>query len=364
MAMRDAYSDAVLGGLTEDMTMLSTADIFSWLHTNGYFPKGAATIRKEHDLQIFKTGLCHVCGLPYRLHTLLSDHGQLKTESRPLAGVDDSFICQIAPLEWQIKRMPMINVGRLLPRRNRGQTASSPLGQTTLIVPLSAPIAAQLYRRPEARAGDTTWDSRAHALAGVSNPALIAAVRRHVSALKLRAFINAPPPSVSAPANFPQFPITPELSAAEIEVEVAPHAMLALLAKLFVRTLVKTGLDVAARDRHRAMVQVDGQRARRTPGAADAFFSGERERRMLTPGHVLRGVVARGWDWNDELGGALMGALARSGIPLHPPQPRVQAQQQPTGSAEVATGLVVGIGQDMRVKTEPPAYRISGIAPT
>ncbi|KAJ6614829.1 hypothetical protein B0H10DRAFT_2043693 [Mycena sp. CBHHK59/15] len=33
-------------------------------------------------------------------------------------------------------------------------------------------------------------------------------------------------------------------------------------------------------------------------GAADAY-----------PGHILRGVVARGWDWTDELGMALLGAF-------------------------------------------------------
>lgn len=32
--------NAVLNGLTEDITILSAADIFSWLHDKGGFPKG------------------------------------------------------------------------------------------------------------------------------------------------------------------------------------------------------------------------------------------------------------------------------------------------------------------------------------
>ncbi|KAJ7023122.1 hypothetical protein C8F04DRAFT_1399583 [Mycena alexandri] len=35
-----AMHNAVLNGLTEDITILSAADIFSWLHDKGGFPKG------------------------------------------------------------------------------------------------------------------------------------------------------------------------------------------------------------------------------------------------------------------------------------------------------------------------------------
>ncbi|KAJ6491775.1 hypothetical protein C8R47DRAFT_1271517 [Mycena vitilis] len=326
-AMRDAYSDAVLNGLTEDVTTLTTADIFSWLHTNGYFPRGTATLKKEQDLQVFKTGMCRVCGLPYRLHSLSSDP---TSQPRPLTGVDDTFVCQIAPAEWQMQCMPMIDVSRILPRRTQ---AASPAAQSTLIVPLKRPLAAQAYRRPEARVGDATWDSRVPALLTVSDPTLVAAIRRHVSALKLRSFVPPTPPAAAVVAGLPHFPINPALSATETQIEVAPYAMLALLTKLFVRTLVKTGLEVAVRDRQRAMVQVDG-RARRLQSVGDV--SGERERRMLTPSHVLRGVVSRGWDWNDEIGAALTGCLARSGVPLRPSQPQAPPQQPAVGGQGAA----------------------------
>ncbi|KAJ7900206.1 hypothetical protein B0H14DRAFT_3423601 [Mycena olivaceomarginata] len=335
MAMRDAYTEAVSAGLTEDVTMLTTADIFAWLHSNGYFPKGAATIKKEQHQQAFKTGLCRVCGLAYQVHPAPGDQGPLKPL---LAGVDENFVCHIAPMEWQMKRLPMIDLNRLLPQPKQ---LAPPGGPTTMIVPLKAPISAQLYSRrpPEARIGDSTWDSRAPALLAVSNPNLIAAVRRLVSALKLPSFTDPPP---SAPPDFPQFPIDPAMSAAEIQADVAPHAMLALLTKSFVRTLVVAGLDIAARDRHRALVQADG-RPRRLPVLSDLY--NDRERRMLTPSHILRGVVARGWDWTDELGGAMMGCLARSGVPLH----RMQLNH-------------VASEQEIQAKTEPgPDPRISSI---
>ncbi|KAJ7133392.1 hypothetical protein C8R44DRAFT_772329 [Mycena epipterygia] len=358
MAMRDAYSDAVLGGLTEDVTMLTTADIFSWLHTNGYFPRGVATLKKEQDLQILKTGFCRVCGLAYRLHAVVSDpaQGAVKSEARPglaLSGVGDAFVCHITPMDWQMKRMPMIDISRLLPHRHQ---AASPLTPTTIIVPLNAPVSAQTYQLSEARLRDRTWDSRAPALLATSEPRLISAVRALISTLKLPSF--SPSPSNPSSSSLPEFPINPELSSAEIQADIAPYAMVSLLTKQFVRALVKTGLDIAARDRHRAISQVDA-RTRRLPNVADLFS--DRERRMLTPSHILRGVVARGWDWNDELGMAMMGCLARSGVPLQP--------QQPVG-AEDSFSRSDGIqanssgGQEIRVKTEPDlsVHRMGGTA--
>ncbi|KAJ7275174.1 hypothetical protein B0H12DRAFT_1227698 [Mycena haematopus] len=335
MAIRDAYSDAVLGGLTEDVTMLTTADIFAWLHTNGYFPKGAATIKKEQDQHAFKTGLCRICGLAYQIHPAFSEPGAFKVESRVLMGVDESFVCQIAPMEWQMQRLPIIDISQLLPRRKQNATPASP---ATLIAPLRAPMSVQAYSKQlDSCVGDSTWDSRAPALLGVSNPTLITAVRSLVSVLKLPSFTDPPPP---ASPDFPRFPINPALSPAEIQADVAPHAMLALLTKSFVRALVVAGLDIAARDRHRALVQTDG-RPRRLPVSSNLYS--DRERRMLTPSHILRGVVARGWDWNDELGGAMMRCLARNGVPL-------QERQPETVGAPVSH---VGNEHGSLVKTEP-----------
>ncbi|KAJ7774622.1 hypothetical protein DFH07DRAFT_986648, partial [Mycena maculata] len=339
-AIRDAYSDAVLGGLTEDVTRLTTADIFSWLHTNGYFPRGVETIKKEQDLQTLKTGFCRICGLAYRLHAIVSDphQGSVKSESRSNLtpnNIGEASACHITPTEWQMKRMPMIDVSRLLPRRHRATS----LAPSRMIVPLNAPLAAQAYQRPEARVRDGNWDTRAPALLAVTDPTLISAVRDLVLALKLPSLNSSSPTSTE----LPKFPIDPALSPAEIQADIAPYAMLSLLTRQFVRALVKTGLDVTTRDRQRAMVQIDG-RARRLPGVAELFS--DRERRMLTQSHILRGVVTRGW--NDELGTALMGCLARSGVPL------LQQRWVGPGEALGSIGIDVGQGQ-VSVKTEPDA---------
>ncbi|KAJ7468709.1 hypothetical protein FB451DRAFT_1257076 [Mycena latifolia] len=347
MAVRDAYSDAVLSGLTEDVTMLTTADIFSWLHDNGYFPRGVATLKKEQDLQTLKTGFCRVCGLAYRLHAIVSDPAQtsVKSESRPnlVTGVGDAFVCHITPTEWQLKRMPIIDISRLLPHPR----FPSPLPSLTTIVPLSA------RSRSAARVRDSSWDSRAPTLLAVADPRMISAVRGLVAALKL--------PSLAPPAapkgDLPQFPINPALSPTEIQAEVAPYAMLSLLTKQFVRALVTTGLEVGARDRQRAVAQIDG-RARRLANVAGLF--GERERRMLTPSHILRGVVGRGWEWNDGLGTAMLGCLARSGVPLEKTRAGAESASGSGGDAQSVTSD----GQ-IQVKMEPDgaAYRISSIAP-
>ncbi|KAJ6622539.1 hypothetical protein B0H10DRAFT_888647 [Mycena sp. CBHHK59/15] len=91
--------------------------------------------------------------------------------------------------------------------------------------------------------------------------------------------------------DFADLDVDPAFSRAEVEVDVAPYAMISVLTKLFVRALVRTGLEIAARDRQRALMHVD-ERARRLSSIADMFSHWEP--RMLTPGHILHGVVARG----------------------------------------------------------------------
>ncbi|KAJ6519691.1 hypothetical protein C8R45DRAFT_31247 [Mycena sanguinolenta] len=343
MAMRDAYSDAVLGGLTEDVTILSTADIFAWLHTNGYFPKGTATIKKAQDHHALKTGLCRVCGLAYSIHPAFSEPSAFKVESRG-PSVNESFVCQVVPMEWQIQRFPIIDISRLLPQRRQRQNVT-PLDPAALIASVSASMPAQgSGQQLDVRVTDSIWDSRARMLLAASNPNLITAVRHLVSALKLPAFASSPPP---ASPDFPPFPISPALSAAEVKADVAPYAMLALLIKPFVRALVVGAQDVSARDRHRALVPTDGR-----PRGRHAISSSDRDRRMLTPSHIVRGVVARGWDWNDELGGAMMRCLARIGVPLHERQP-VTMGVLANVSVSVPESHGGSSGQGIPMKTEP-----------
>ncbi|KAJ6614810.1 hypothetical protein B0H10DRAFT_1950374 [Mycena sp. CBHHK59/15] len=122
--------------------------------------------------------------------------------------------------------------------------------------------------------------------------------------------------------------------------------------------LVRTGLEIAARDRQRAMMHVDG-RARRLPSIADMFSHWEP--RMLTPGHILRGVVVRGWDWTDELGMALLGCLSRSGVPLQR-HPSIRPAQ--TWAGNLASQVSPSGGQETRVKTEPKGAIIHRIDST
>ncbi|KAJ7632610.1 hypothetical protein FB45DRAFT_912929 [Roridomyces roridus] len=299
MALRDAYNTALAEGLTEDVTTLTTADVFSWLHTNGYFPKSTVTLKQAQVIQTFRGGFCHVCGLSNRLHGVNSDPPQsVKPEARSSVGVADSFICHITPPELQTSRLPMVDIGQLFPLR-----------------PL--PVTVPLLQPPELSGKVVTanWNSRAPALLATADPKLIDAVRELVSALKLSTFSSCTTASVPG---FPSFPIDPTLPSTEIRSQLAPYAMLSLLIKPFVRGLVKTGLEAAARDRQRVMGQVDG-RARRLPSVIELYNDRER---MLTPSHILRGVVT---GWKDEAGMATMGSLVRSGVPVAPRRLQPQA---------------------------------------
>ncbi|KAJ7200994.1 hypothetical protein GGX14DRAFT_699505 [Mycena pura] len=148
------------------------------LSSNGYFPWGAATIKQEPDMQ---------------------------------------------------KRVPAVFVGWPTGCTLRSARDPSPM---KLWLPPSGEVSSDSYpggpraRRYSPSVHNGTWDSRAPTLLAVVDPALVAAVRTLVSALKLR----------------------------QVYAAVAPHAMLALLTRQFVRALVKTALEAFARDRHRAMV--------------------------------------------------------------------------------------------------------------
>ncbi|KAJ6614812.1 hypothetical protein B0H10DRAFT_1950376 [Mycena sp. CBHHK59/15] len=158
--------------------------------------------------------------------------------------------------------------------------------------------------------------------------------------------------------DFADLDVDPAFSRAEVEVYVAPYAMMSVLTKLFVRALVRTGLEIAARDLQRALMHIDG-RVRRLPSIAD--MSSHWEPRMLIPRHILRCVVARGWHWTDELGMALLGCLSRSGVPLQR-HPSIRPAQNWAGN--LASQVSPSGGQEARVKTEPEGAIIHRIDST
>jgi hypothetical protein len=307
-------------------------------------------MKREKELQLLNTGFCRVCGLAYRLHAILSD--PVKGEwpqnttkwtdprNNSLSGIGDGFICHVVATEWQMKRIPILNLNRLLPMSARRRDAAPPVPSTMAIVPVNtAPP-------PSTVSPNSTWESRVPTLLTASDPKFISATRALISALKLPSFdIRRPAPAPGLPA----FPIDPAVSPAEIQADVAPFAMISLLTKQFARTLIKSAVEASNSDRLRAMKQVDS-RIRRQPNVVQLFS--ERERRMLLPSHVIRGVSVRGWNWKDELGMAMLGCLTRSGVPLQ------QHHPGPVAGLANASGLQNIRGeQEILVKTNHGAHK-------
>ncbi|KAJ7071567.1 hypothetical protein C8F01DRAFT_440709 [Mycena amicta] len=298
-AMCSAYNEALNTGLTEDITALTTADVFSWLHTHGYFPHDAAVTKQEQTIEEYKTGFCPVCGLSYRVHAAAYEASH---QSIPAFG--DGFECKIITPEWRVRRLPMVDVRRILMRR----PATTPSLTTTDPPPIPTP---EESKPPHVRPNNANWDSRAAVVLSVVEPLMVAAVRKQVEGLGLRTFASA---AIPIPG-IPDYPIHPSLpSASQIRTDLAPHAMLALVTKPLIRALINTALAVSVQDGMlaRQMAQVDQQRARRNPGLVQLFSA----KRMLMPSHILRGIIGRSWDWTDQLGMAVMGIVSKSGVPL------------------------------------------------
>ncbi|KAF7306427.1 hypothetical protein MIND_00433900 [Mycena indigotica] len=295
-AMCAAYNEALKSGLTEDTTVLTTADVFSWLHTNGHFPRGAAAIKHEQTMQSYKVAFCSVCGLSFRAHCVAVEG----TQSQTMESFTEGSECKIITAEWRVARMPMVDAHRILKRRpastlpSASQSPTSPHSSEPPVLPVPAPR----------NANNENWDSRSARLALTADPHLVRAICRQTERLGLRTF-----PSIRQ--IFQDYPLP-----VKMRTDIAPHAMLAITLKPFIRALINTALAVSTQDNTlaRQLAQVE-QRGKRNLSALEPFAT----KRMLMPSHVLRGVVGRSWDWSDQSGMAIMGVVSRLGVPLERP---------------------------------------------
>ncbi len=96
----------------------------------------------------------------------------------------------------------------------------------------------------------------------------------------------------------------------EVETRLAPHALLALLAERFIRQMVHCGLEVANRNKSMAL----GSR-RRGKNQLNPLLA----TRMLTPTHILSGILTRGLNAESKrhpLDAILLLSLSKLGIVL------------------------------------------------
>ncbi|KAG5646997.1 hypothetical protein DXG03_001721 [Asterophora parasitica] len=148
-----------------------------------------------------------------------------------------------------------------------------------------------------------------------SDPRLTLAVHGVVRTLKLPTFAS---PSDQAITSYP----LDELGTGKMEVEahLAPHAILAIAAKQFMRSLAEGGLAVARRDKV-ASTGFPGpvKRRKRTEKEEQSTLALS----VLTPAHILRSVISRAEGAQSRgsfLDVAVFECLARLGVP-HTPKP-------------------------------------------
>lgn len=171
---------------------------------------------------------------------------------------DGPFVCDIIPTAWRMTRMPIVDLDRIL-----------------------APPLTVSLTRPTHTGDERHWNNAQ--VVRASDPKLLLSTREVIRVLNLPAFLS----SDGGPSIFPIDKFGHDAS--EVTQTLAPYSILALAAEQFVAKLVLGGLHISSHFQHR------------TPG----------ERRLLTPMHVVQGVVDG--KNRDQTGLAMFYALARIG---------------------------------------------------
>ncbi|KAG6900813.1 hypothetical protein C0993_000132 [Termitomyces sp. T159_Od127] len=299
-AIQTAYTQQTQGQLkTQGLIPLTTADVYCWLSEEGHFirPPDATKPKIENlDIQI-KSNLnshdvwCITCGQRIEAHTISS---AVKTKlALPFtsARVKDSpevvgkpenlphvpLPCNILP---RVLKMPMVNVFSRL--RMDLNTAIPEHGPNLHMKALQV----------------------VH-LGAACDPRFIMTVHDIVSALKLPSFaVNT---GNSERLGVERFGKTQ----AAIERHFAPHVILALAARCFVRSLVVGGVNSV-----KTQLSYEGS-AKKGQGIPEEMAFNT----VLTPSHILTGVLTRrdaSSPQNYPLCTAIFECLSRLGVPATP----------------------------------------------
>jgi hypothetical protein len=232
----------------EDVISLSVGDVYSWLSENGHFLVMLEDRNEQretkndgnHPLQSKDRGLerwCRICGLNVESVCKEGNAVQDMNISNPvyLSRPRSANGCHIVPIELHTTSLPVFDIRRVISGR---MVVHSPTG---------------LYP--------------AKALVAIGDPLLTVSISRIVNALGLKHFV-------------PLEMTCDEMGRhgkTDIERNLAPFSLLAVIAKLFIRLLVERGLEVVTRDKKNFFSKYEKKRDGRTTS-------------MLTPTHILRGV--------------------------------------------------------------------------
>lgn len=286
--MREAYNVHPNRGIA-----LTTGDVYAWLADEGHFVRPpppqpslsetsqVVTVPGEAALNT-ETWFCAVCGLALSIHPFYTSFAAVKSENQSNV-IGSNWQCDIIPPHMQIRSLPVFDVRSLIPAT-----------KSELYLYEKTPM--QLQGGVLFRYGCRVWDYAM--VVGKADPGLLLACHRLAS--EIRVLNKVPRPLL------PGF--TPPKK--EVDERLAPYAILSLAVRSFVRQLVKEGLAVANRDRELAAAFVPGafKKSKKKGQTQNAL----EKQRLLTPMHILRGIVQAGQ--SEEKGGRLALALGRMKI--------------------------------------------------
>ena len=238
----------------EDVISLSVGDVYSWLSENGHFPvmledRNGQLETKNNENYSFQMKdrlerWCRICGLDIAAHLRESVYKEgdalqnmnMSNLSRPKS--DNR--CHIVPIELQTTNLPAFDIRRVISGQSERMAVHSPTG---------------LYP--------------ANVMVAVGDPLLTLSISRIVNALGLKHFV-------------PLEMTCDEMrrhGKTDIERNLAPFSLLAVIARLFIRILVGRGLEVVTRDKKNGAGFFSKYEKKRDGGTS-----------ILTPTHILRGV--------------------------------------------------------------------------
>lgn len=296
-AIRDAYNDE-----RPPSALISAFEVYTWLADNGRGPRTKPSpgvrIKEEGDNQILsgipapRNMWCNICGLQSSAHQNQgvadsppwADSQEMKPQPISALVYDENGACGIVPKVFQIAKLPRVGVQVFAPGDKRHFNSRLKITPT-----------------------------ECYSLVSMTDPQLLLAILRTANQLRLSSTLRAPGRPSKGIMAAPSYPlqIIGE-NRAEVEYHLAPYAILAVATRAFVRQLITRGLEVANRDKVVSTgVAPKGNKSRRRQDHAPP-------ERLLTPTHVLSGILARGRGRQDAIDAVILSCLSKLGTTSEP----------------------------------------------
>ncbi|KAF9456756.1 hypothetical protein BDZ94DRAFT_1274872 [Collybia nuda] len=322
-ALQKAYTREInsLKYVQNAVIPLTVGDVFAWLTEEGHFSKSPGCILKkiENFTQAVKVEKpveiwCSVCGQDVEAHLSIStikgdtvDPGikmkdiirQPKNTKSNLDETSNSnslpIPCNIVPINLQLSRSIITSMGS--PTNINQSSSQHGNAKPQIPHPILRPRFLKHYQPA--------------IIVSTIPPVMTLAVRKLIMSLNLPAFSLEP---------FDHFPYDEySLNSAgthrsSVECHLAPHAMVALATKHFIRFLIEGALEVSSGEKGTAVGFVAPTTRRNRKGGHEK----SENIRLLTPAHLLSSLMTRGQGQSREhceLNVAIVGCLAKIGVP-------------------------------------------------